>query len=168
MRAGYLALCRLLDRATLILCGAAGLLLVIMVLGNVIARYGFGTGSIKTQDLAAYAFAVFLILSLPLTLARGGHVRVEVISERLPPGYLRGADTVALVLFLIPLFALIIAAGWSDMAYVLRIRQGSTTPGGLGGLWLVRLVLPLAAGLMILQGIAALLAQPKPAESPAA
>lgn len=164
MRNGYLALCRLLDRATLIACGAAVLVLVVMVLGNVVARYGFGVGSIKTQDLAAYAFAVFLILSLPLTLARGGHVRVEVFSERMPPGYIRSADGVALILFLIPLFALIIAAGWSDMAFMMRIRQGSMTPGGLGGLWLVRLVLPLAAGLMILQGIAALLNPPKPAE----
>ena len=164
MHAGFLFICRLLDRAALVLCGAAGLVLVVMVLGNVVARYGFGVGSIKTQDLAAYAFAVFLILSLPVTLARGGHVRVEVFSERMPPGYIRGADAVALILFLIPLFGLIIAAGWSDMAFMMRIGQGSMTPGGLGGLWLVRLVLPLAAGLMIVQGIAALLAPTKPGE----
>ena len=41
-----------------------------------------------------------VIFSVPVCLARDGHVRVEVISERLPPGYRRGADIVALVLFL--------------------------------------------------------------------
>jgi TRAP-type C4-dicarboxylate transport system permease small subunit len=104
LRAIYLSLARALDRATLVLCGAAGLVLVIMVLVNVVLRYGFGTGSIAMQDLAAYAFAVFLITSLPVCLARGGHVRVEVFSERMGPGYMRAADAVALVVFLIPLF----------------------------------------------------------------
>ena len=158
MRAGYLAICRFLDRATLWLCGAAAVVLVVMVLVNVVLRYGFGEGSIRMQDLAAYAFAVFLILSLPVTLTRGGHVRVEVFSERMPPGYLRAADSVALVLFLIPLFGLVIWAGWNDIAFSFRIREGSVTPGGLGGQWLVKATLPVAAALMILQGIAAVLA----------
>jgi TRAP-type mannitol/chloroaromatic compound transport system permease small subunit len=163
VRAIYLSLARALDRATLVLCGAAGLVLVIMVLVNVVLRYGFGTGSIAMQDLAAYAFAVFLITSLPVCLARGGHVRVEVFSERMGPGYLRAADTVALILFLIPLFALIIWAGWSDLVYSWRVRQGSVTPGGLGGLYIVKTVLPVSAALMIVQGIAAVIDPPRPA-----
>ncbi|MFN3954248.1 MAG: TRAP transporter small permease subunit [Pararhodobacter sp.] len=156
----FLRLARALDHATLLACGAAGLVLMAMVLLNVVLRYGFGAGSIKLQDLAAYAFAVFLITSLPVCLARGGHVRVEVLSERLPPSYMRGADAVALVLFLIPLFGLIIWAGWADLAYSWRIREGAVTPGGLGGLYLVKSVLPLAAGLMIVQGAAAVLDPP--------
>ncbi len=158
MRAGYLSLCRLLDRLALWLCGGAGLLLAVMVLVNVVLRYGFGEGSIRMQDLAGYAFAVFLVLSLPVTLSRGGHVRVEVISERMPAGYLRAADGVALLVFLIPMFGLIIWAGWADLAYAFRIREGSVTPGGLGGLWLVKAALPVAAVLMILQGVAVVLA----------
>lgn len=160
MRERYLHLCRLLDRATLVLCATAGIVLMAMVLINVILRYGFGTGSIAMQDLAAYAFAVFLITSLPVCLVRGGHVRVEVLSERLGPGYLRAADAVALVAFLVPVFGLIIWAGWADLAYSWRIREGSVTPGGLGGLYLVRAVLPLAAVLMIVQGAAAALKRP--------
>ncbi len=161
----FLRVCRALDRATLVVCGVAGVVLVVMVLFNVVLRYGFGMGSIKLQDLAGYAFAVFLITSVPVCLARGGHVRVEVLSERLPPAYLRGADTVALLLFLIPLFALIIRAGWGDLAYSWQISEGSSTPGGLGGQYLVKTVLPVAAGLMIVQGLATVIAPPARAES---
>lgn len=153
----FLTLCRIIDRATLALAAAAGTLLAGMVLVNVVLRYGFGAGSIKAQDLAAYAFAVFLILCLPLALVRGAHVRVEVISERLGPRYLRLADALAWVLVILPLFGLIIWAGWRDIAYAWRIGEGSVTPGGLGGLYLVRTALPMAAGLMILQGLAVLL-----------
>ncbi|HDR29939.1 TRAP transporter small permease subunit, partial [Rhodovulum sp.] len=102
----YLAFCRLLDRATLALCISAGLLLTGAVLAIVVLRYGFGMGFIQLQDAAGYAFAVLVAFSLPVTLARNGHVRVEAISERLPTAYLRAADAVALVLFLIPVFGL--------------------------------------------------------------
>lgn len=158
MQGAFVRVCRVIDRATLVVCGAAGLVLVVMVLVNVVLRYGFGMGSIKFQDLSGYAFAVFLITSLPVCLARGGHVRVEVFSERMPDGYLRGADAVALVVFLIPLFGVIIWAGWADLAYSWRIGEGSSTPGGLGGQYLVKTVLPVAAALMILQGLAVVIA----------
>ena len=154
---GFLTLARWLDRLTLGLASAAGAVLVLMVLVNVVLRYGFGTGSIKMQDLAAYAFAVLLILAVPLCHARGGHVRVEVLSERLPRGYLRGADAVAWSLFLTPVFGLILWAGWGDILFSWQILEGSTTPGGLGGMYLVKSALPLAAVLMIIQGLAQLL-----------
>ena len=154
---GFLKLARLLDFLALMVCGLAAGILVLMVLVNVVLRYGFGTGSIGMQDLAAYAFAVFLILAVPVCHARGGHVRVEVLSERLGPNYLPRADALAWALFLAPVFGLIVWAGWGDVVFSWSIREGSVTPGGLGGLYLIRAVLPVAALLMIVQGLAALL-----------
>ena len=155
---GFLTLARWLDRMTLWVAMAAGGILVLMVMVNVVLRYGFGTGSIKMQDLAAYAFAVLLILAVPLCHARGGHVRVEVLSERLPPRYLRSADAIAWTLFLAPIFALIVWAGWGDILFSWQIAEGSTTPGGLGGMYLVKTALPVAAVLMIIQGLAQVIA----------
>lgn len=150
----YLAFCRLLDRATLALCISAGLLLTGAVLAIVVLRYGFGMGFIQLQDAAGYAFAVLVAFSLPVTLARNGHVRVEAISESLPTAYLRAADAVALVLFLIPVFGLMIRAYWPELAYSWSIREGSVETGGMPGLYLVKTALPVAAAMMILQGIA--------------
>lgn len=156
----YLVLCRVLDRVTLALCATAGWTMVAMVVVNVVLRYGFGMGSIKLQDLATYGFAVFLILSLPLALSRGAHVRVEMLSENLGPEYLRRADAVAWVIVMVPLFGLIVWAGWRDLMFSWRIGEGSITPGGLGGLYLVKTALPVAAALMILQGLAVLFEPP--------
>ena len=157
MRAEFLRVATVLDRVARVVCGTAAVILVALVLTIVVLRYGFGTGSIKLQDAASFAFAVFVIFSLPVCMAQGGHVRVEVLSERLSPGYLRRADTVALVVFLIPVFGLILWAGWSDLAYAWRIREGSVQTGGLPGLYLVRTALPVAAVLMIVQGVAGVL-----------
>ena len=157
MRSAVLRLSRVLDRLARAICASAAALLLALILTIVVLRYGFGTGSIKLQDAASFAFAVFVIFSLPVCMAQGGHVRVEVLSERLSPGYLRAADTVALVVFLIPVFTLILWAGWSDLSYSWRIREGSVQTGGLPGLWLVRTALPVAAVLMIVQGVAGVL-----------
>jgi TRAP-type mannitol/chloroaromatic compound transport system permease small subunit len=162
VRRHFLGLCGWIDRLTMALCVIAAAVLTAAVLVIVVLRYGFGVGFIQLQDTAGHAFAVLLILSIPACLARGGHVRVEVISERLPPAYLRAADALALAAFLVPVFGLLIWAWWPDLVYSWSIREASVETGGLGGLWLVKAALPLAAGLTILQGLAAVL-RPAPA-----
>ncbi|MBL3568037.1 C4-dicarboxylate ABC transporter substrate-binding protein [Rhodovulum sulfidophilum] len=157
----YLKLCHWLDRAALAYCVAAALFLTGATLAIVILRYGFGTGSIQFQNAADYAFASLLVFAIPVTLARGGHVRVEVISERLSPRYIRIADILAVLIFLIPVFGLMIRAFWPDLSYSWSIREGAVETGGLGGVYIVKTALPLASALMILQGLAMIL---KPAE----
>ncbi len=157
MRAIYLTVCQALDRATALVCGLACLSLAGSVLSIVILRFGFDTGFIKLQNLAGYAFAVLMILSLPYCLRRGGHVRVEVLSERMPDGYARLADLVALFAFVIPVFGLLAWAWLPDLAYSWSIREGAIETGGLRGVYLIKSMLPVAGVLMILQAIAVLL-----------
>ena len=157
VRSGFLSVCRWLDRITTGLCATACAVLTGAVLGIVILRFGFDTGFIRLQNLAGYAFAVLMILSLPYCLRRGGHVRVEVFSERMPAGYGRAADLAALVMFLIPVFGLMVWAWLPDLTYSWKILEGAIETGGLGGVFLIKTVLPVAGVLMILQGIAVLL-----------
>jgi TRAP-type mannitol/chloroaromatic compound transport system permease small subunit len=142
-------------------CATALAVLVGSVLAVVLLRFGFDMGFIKLQNLAGYAFAVLLILSLPYCLARGGHVRVDVLSERLPTSYLWRADLVALILSLIPVFGLMVWAFLPDLRFSWSIREGAVETGGLGGVYLVKSTVVLSGVLMIVQGIAALL-QPEP------
>ena len=159
MRHLFLRLSALVDRATRALCMSAVGLLVVTMLTIVVLRYGFGTGSIWLQNFATYSFAVFIILAVPVCMARDGHVRVEVLSERLSPGDRRGADAVATLLFLIPVFGLVIWAYWPNVMYSLSTLEGSSETGGLPGRFIVRSCVVVGAALMIVQGIAAVLRQ---------
>ena len=89
----FMKLAQWLDRLMLWICFGALGILVGSVLTIVTLRYGFGTGFIKLQDAASYAFAVLLIFAVPVTLARNGHVRVDILSERWGLGYLHKLDT---------------------------------------------------------------------------
>ena len=146
---------RMADRFARAVCMLAAMVLVVSVLTIVVMRYGFGIGFIQLQNLASYTFAIFMIFSLPVCLGRDGHVRVEVLSERLSPGYRIWAEGLALVLLLIPLFGLIIVAYWPHISYSWLIRERALETGGLPGLFLVKTALPLAAFLMIIQGVSA-------------
>lgn len=157
MRRPLLLAAQWADRLTALTCAAALAVLVAAILAIVILRFGFDMGFIKLQNLAGYAFAVLLILSVPYCLARGGHVRVDVLSERLPPSYLRRADLVALVAFLIPVFGLMVWAFLPDLRYSWSIREGAVETGGLGGVYLVKTMVAVSGLLMILQGLAAVL-----------
>lgn len=145
-----------LDRLARTVCALACVVLTGSVLTIVVLRYGFGIGHIGLQDLASYAFAVFLVFSVPVCLARDGHVRVEVISERLGPAYARRADRVAFAAFLLPVFGLAIWAYWPELSYSWQIGEASVETGGLPGLFIVKSALPVAAALTIVQGLAAI------------
>ena len=147
-----------LDVVARAVCACACLLLAGSVLVIVVLRYGFGVGYIGLQDLASYAFAVFLVFSVPVCLARDGHVRVEVFSERMGPAYARRADRVAFLAFLVPVFGLAIWAYWPELSYSWRIGEASVETGGLPGLFIVKTALPLAAAMTIVQGLAAVVA----------
>ncbi len=157
MRQVFLSFSDAVDRVALWLCLGATAILTVMVLVIVILRYGFGQGHLQLQDMASYAFAVLVIFSVPVCLVREGHVRVEVFSERMPPAYRFWADVVALLLFLIPVFGLIIWAWAPQLGYSWSIREASLETGGLGGLFVIKTALPLAAAMTIVQGIAVVL-----------
>lgn len=157
MRQSFLALAGALDRVAWALCLVTATILTLVILAVVVLRYGFGLGYIELQDTATYAFAVLVIFSVPVCLARDGHVRVEVISERLSATYRRVADAAALVLFLVPVFGVLLWAWWPQMTYAWSIREASLETGGLPGLYLIKTALPIAAALTIVQGLAAVL-----------
>ncbi|HPQ95763.1 MAG TPA: TRAP transporter small permease subunit, partial [Thiolinea sp.] len=107
-------------------------------------------------------FAVLLVFSVPVTLARAGHVRVDIFAEHLGADYLHRLDAFGLVFMLIPVFSLLIWAWLPSLQYAWQIQEAAVETGGLPGLYLVKTALPVAAALTIVQGIAAVLLQWQP------
>jgi len=124
----------------------------------VLLRYGLNTGSLWLQDLALYLFAMLVLLGLPVALADDRHVRVDVLRERQSVRTRRVIDTAGLALFLVPALLLTLYHVAPDVLYSWSIREGSRETGGLGGVYLVKTVLPLSCLLMLLQGGARVLA----------
>ena len=149
-------------RATKAICLGLVALLLGAELAIVLLRYALGVGFLELQDLAAYLFAAMVMLALPVALVDDRHVRVDVLRERQGPRARRRVDAAALLLLLLPAFALTLWLVMPEVRYAWEIREGSRETGGLGGVWLVKTVLPVACALMLLQGLALLLCPPSP------
>ena len=128
--------------------------LVLLVAGLVLARYGFGAGSVAAQEAVLWLHAAIFLLGLAYALRHGAHVRVDVFSQRWSPRTRAWVEVGGGVLLLLPLCVFIVAMSWDYVAASWAAREGSRDPGGLPGWYLLKALVPVSATLLLLQGLA--------------
>lgn len=128
-----------------------GVVLVLLVAGNVLARYLFRAGTIWLQELEWHLISPIALLGMAYALLRDQQVRVDVVFERLPP---RARDLIETATgLLLAAFAVIVvrlSLPFVDQAY--RVGEGSPNPGGLDHRFLLKAFIPLGFALLALQG----------------
>jgi TRAP-type mannitol/chloroaromatic compound transport system permease small subunit len=66
------------------LAALVGVALVLLVAGNVFARYFFRTGTIWLQELEWHLIAPIALIGMSYTLLKGEQVRVDFLYEQMP------------------------------------------------------------------------------------
>ena len=136
------------------------LLLVLVLIGafNAIARYG---GKFIGADLSSNLYlelqwtlfsAVFL-LGGSYTLKRRGHVRVDVLYDRLSPRRRTLIDRLGTWLLLIPFCIFMLVISFDPVLHSIELREQSPDPGGIPR-YLIKPLIPLGFALLLLQAIA--------------
>lgn len=120
-------------------------------------RHLFDIGSIALQESVTYMHAVVFMMGAAYTLKRGGHVRVDIMYRRFSPRKRAWVDALGSLLFTLPLMIFIGWGSWEFVRESWRVSEGSTDSGGIGGVYLLKSVLPLMAVSVSLQAIAELL-----------
>jgi len=154
--ASILLVCDCLDTLNLVLGRCAAGLLVLMVAiqsAIIVFRAAFGLGSLATQDAVLYMHAALIMLCLAYTWKEDGHVRVDVFYHRFSPLTQTWINTVGNILFLLPFAAFIFASSWDYALESWRNQEGSGDAGGLDKVYWLKALLPLAGGLLCIQGI---------------
>jgi TRAP-type mannitol/chloroaromatic compound transport system permease small subunit len=131
--------------------------MVAATLAIVVLRYAFSRGSIMLQESVLYMHGAAFMLGIPYALKEDVHVRVDVIYARLGR---RGRALVNLLghlLFLVPVSVAIIVYSRVYVANSWRILEGSAEVGGIPGVFLLKTLIPVMAGLLLLQGLAEIL-----------
>jgi TRAP-type mannitol/chloroaromatic compound transport system permease small subunit len=128
--------------------------MVLVTVLVVVLRYALNQGSIVLQETVMYLHAVTFMLGIPFALKHDGHVRVDLIYSRLGA---RGRVVVNLLghlLFLVPVSISIIVFSYTYVANAWRILERSAEVGGLPATFLLKTLIPVMAGLLLLQGLA--------------
>jgi len=132
------------------LCGLLMILMVLNVFYDVVMRYVFSNANIGMQELEWHLFAAMFMFGIGYTLKQDGHVRVDIIYDRLSPTKQAWIDIIGTLSFAIPFTALIVYYGYGYSVDAFQMGEGSADPGGLPHRWVIRSVIPLASAFAIL------------------
>ncbi|HHE73696.1 MAG: C4-dicarboxylate ABC transporter permease [Deltaproteobacteria bacterium] len=127
-----------------------GLVLVIFV--DVVMRYMFRTSFVFTQELEWHLFAFIFLIGAGYTLLHDGHVRVDVLYQRLGTKGKAWINLVGVLLFLFPGCIMIIVTSFKFVYTSWAIMEGSPDPGGVPFRFIVKGTLPVGFCLLLLQG----------------
>jgi TRAP-type mannitol/chloroaromatic compound transport system permease small subunit len=86
-------------------------------------------------------------------LKTDGHVRVDIIYRHLPARRRALIDLLGALFLLLPVCGFLLWISWDYVATAWSLREGSRETGGLPYVYLLKTLIPIAAGLLILQGI---------------
>lgn len=120
----------------------------------VVLRYGFRIGSIPLQESVTYMHACLILVGLSYTMKHDAHVRVDLIYSRLLLRHRQVINLLGHCLFLIPICITIIVITTPYTANSWRVLERSAEVSGLPGVFLLKTLMPISAGLLLIQALA--------------
>ncbi len=133
------------------------LVMVIVTFVVVLLRYLFDMGWIALQESVSYLHSVVFLLGAAYTLKHDGHVRVDIFYDRLSSTGKAWVDLLGHTFILIPVMVFIVWVSWPYIVSSWQVTEGSREAGGLPGVFLLKSVILIMAGLLIVQGLALIL-----------
>ena len=129
------------------------LLLVLVVFVDVVMRYLFKASFVFTQELEWHLFAFIFLIGAGYTLLHDGHVRVDIIYQRLGVKGRAWVNLIGVIFFLIPGCYLVISTSWHFVSNSFSMLEGSPDPGGIPYRFIVKGTMTVGYTLLLLQGL---------------
>jgi TRAP-type mannitol/chloroaromatic compound transport system permease small subunit len=127
-----------------------------IIIYDVILRYAFNEPTRWAFDVSKQLFGFYFVLLGGYALRHKAHVRVDIVTEKLGPGWQRIADLVGYVVFFFPFTWVFLTRSWEFASR--SWAQGEVTYGAIQmPVYPLKMAMCLAAGLLLLQGIAEVL-----------
>jgi TRAP-type mannitol/chloroaromatic compound transport system permease small subunit len=124
---------------------------------EVAARYAFNAPTIWAYDLTYMLFGAQFMLAAAFTLLKGGHIRTDVFYERWSPRTRATIDAVSYVFFFFPGMLFVFYAGAAEAWSSWLIGERSDWSPWRPVIYPLKAVIPVTAGLMVLQGLSELI-----------
>ena len=130
------------------------LVLIVVIILQVILRYGFGRGLVILEELQWHLYALGIMFGASYALTLNSHIRVDIVHSRLSEKWRYRWDLFGIVFLLLP-FAIVIFHQSLDFVYESwRVNERSDAPLGLPWRWAIKGVIPISFGLLIAATVA--------------
>jgi TRAP-type mannitol/chloroaromatic compound transport system permease small subunit len=127
-----------------------------IIIFDVVMRYAFSEPTRWAFDVSKQLFGFYFVLLGGYALRHGAHVKVDILTERFGPGARRVVDLLGYVIFFFPFAWVFLTRSWEFAAR--SWAQGEVTYGAIQmPVYPLKMAMCVAAGLLLLQGIAEVL-----------
>ena len=131
----------------------AAILLVFTIIVQVVLRYAFSRDLIALGEIQWHFYAVMVMISLAYSQLENAHVRVDVLHRFFSPRAKQIIEITGIVVFLIPLIAIVFWYGCQFTGNSYRIGEVSPSPGGLPWRWAIKAFIPIGALLLFVSSV---------------
>ena len=125
----------------------------ITVIINIFLRYLFNINYIFLQELVMYMHAFIFLFGISICLKEDTHVRIDIFSIKLGEGYRKLIDQIGLIIFVIPFCLFVIYESTSMITRSWTMLEGSSEPGGLPIVFILKSSIYLFSFLIFIQAI---------------
>lgn len=133
------------------------IIMVVVQIIIVLARYVFGIGFIKLQELMIYMHGMLFTLASGYTLLHDEHVRVDVIYRESSLRYKSYINFFGSIFLLLPFIYILIKTSLPYVQRSWRILEGSPVTSGLNAIYILKTVLIIFPLLLLIQMIVLLI-----------
>ena len=127
------------------------LLMVIITFVVVVLRYVFDIGWIALQESITYLHAMVFLIGAAYTLQHEAHVRVDIFYSNFNPQLKAWVDLCGALFLLLPFLFFISWMSWEYVTSSWEVLESSREAGGLPGVYLLKSLILVLAGLLTLQ-----------------
>ncbi len=127
-----------------------------LVLGltyEVFSRYGFNAPTEWAYDTAYMLYGSHFMLGAGYTLLKKGHIRTDIFYDKWTPQRQGWMDAVSYLFLFFPGMFFFLLAGWDSAYHSWTIREVSEASPWRPPIYPFKMVVPLAALLLMLQGV---------------
>jgi len=127
------------------------LVMVFLIFGIVVLRYGFNQGWIWLQESATYLHAMVFMVAAAWAFQTDDHVRVDIFYRDKPARYKNWINLAGTLLFLIPFCLFLLIISWDYVAASWATLESSREAGGLPLVFLLKSLILVMPALLLLQ-----------------
>ena len=128
-------------------------IMFITVIINIFLRYLFNINYIFLQELVMYMHAFIFLFGISICLKEDTHVRIDIFSSKLGVGYRKLIDQIGLIILIIPFCVFVIYESTSMITRSWTMLEGSSEPGGLPIVFILKSSIYLFSFLIFIQAV---------------
>lgn len=133
------------------------ILLIIVIIVQVILRYGFGHGLVALEELQWHLYAIMFMIALSYDVVLDAHIRLDVFHSRFSRRRKEKIEIAGILFLLMPMIIIIFLHSLDFFEDSWRVSERSDAPLGLPYRWALKAFIPIGMTLFAAAAVSRLI-----------